>query len=152
MVVSGAHAGKFSAVLPGFGIGKAGVHPSAHMSRPVTRLVEPPPPALAAGRLEGVGQLGRRVPPEAHAPEAEPLVAAPAERLGRCAAVVAGGCFTLAWPADGQPWATAPPADASLVRQMAALGSESAGGAGHRPSVSPLLYATSFAPEPLPDD
>ena len=48
VVVSGAHAGKFSAVLPGFGIGKAGQHPSAHMSRPVTRIVEPPPPALAA--------------------------------------------------------------------------------------------------------
>ena len=48
VVVSGAHAGKFSAVLPGFGIGIAGKHPSAHMSRPVTRIVEPPPPTLAA--------------------------------------------------------------------------------------------------------
>ena len=42
------HAGKFSAVLPGFGIGIAGKHPSAHMSRPVTRSSSHRRPAAAA--------------------------------------------------------------------------------------------------------
>jgi len=65
--------------------------------------------ALAGGRLEGVGQLGRTDNTAAAAQWQEPLPAARAERFGRARAVAVGGSFTLPWPAEGAPWVSAPP-------------------------------------------
>lgn len=45
IVVAGGTAGKFSAFMPGFGVGLAGM-PTANMSTPVTVKVEPRPPSL----------------------------------------------------------------------------------------------------------
>lgn len=47
VVVAGGAAGKFSAFLPGFGVGLP-PRPTAHMSRATTIPVEPPPPSLDA--------------------------------------------------------------------------------------------------------
>lgn len=61
-------------------------------------------PALMAARLGGVGQLGRRVEPGT-ADALEPLPAASCARFGcGVAHVVAGGHFTLVWPAEAAPW------------------------------------------------
>ena len=60
-------------------------------------------PVLVAARVGGVGQLGRRV--EAAAGALDALPAARADRLGACAAAVAGGHFLLAVPLEGSPWA-----------------------------------------------
>ena len=60
-------------------------------------------PALMAARLGGVGQLGRRV--DAAADALEPLPAGSCARFGcGVAHVVAGGHFTLVWPAKAAPW------------------------------------------------
>ena len=61
-------------------------------------------PAPMAARLGGVGQLGRRVEPGT-ADALEPLPAASCARFGcGVAHVVAGGHFTLVWPAEAAPW------------------------------------------------
>ena len=90
-------------------------------------------PALMAARLDGVGQLGRRV--DAAADALEPLPAASCARFGcGVAHVVAGGHFTLVWPAEAAPWGS-PEVHVEGTRRH-----------------SPLLYAASLSTRDAPGD
>ena len=90
-------------------------------------------PALMAARLDGVGQLGRRV--DAAADALEPLPAASCARFGcGVAYVVAGGHFTLVWPAEAAPWGS-PEVHVGGTRRR-----------------SPLLYAASLSTRDAPGD
>lgn len=90
-------------------------------------------PALMAARLDGVGQLGRRV--DAAADALEPLPAASCARFGcGVAYVVAGGHFTLVWPAEAAPWGS-PEVHVEGTRRH-----------------SPLLYAASLSTRDAPGD
>ena len=124
--------------------------------------------ALAGGRLEAVGQLGRTgngaaaAGSDAHVQ----LPAARAERFGRAIAVAAGGSFTLPWPAEGTPWVSAPTRPAlsgaahdhgsahqpcgeamadEIVERLCAIGMRDHDVAGptRTCSCTPLLYAAS---------
>ena len=90
-------------------------------------------PALMAARLGGVGQLGRRV--DAAAGALEPLPAGSCARFGcGVAHVVAGGHFTLVWPAEAAPWGS-PEVHVEGTRRH-----------------SPLLYAASLSTRDAPGD
>ena len=90
-------------------------------------------PALMAARLDGVGQLGRRV--DAASDALEPLPAASCARFGcGVAYVVAGGHFTLVWPAEAAPWGS-PEVHVEGTRRH-----------------SPLLYAASLSTRDAPGD
>mmetsp|Transcript_20228 Transcript_20228/g.27900 ORF Transcript_20228/g.27900 Transcript_20228/m.27900 type:complete len:444 (+) Transcript_20228:176-1507(+) len=60
IIVAGGPAGKFSAFCPGFGVGKPPM-PTAHMSRPVSRVIEPAPSQVG----EAAASFGKDLSPEA---------------------------------------------------------------------------------------